>query len=142
MRDKKAREAKIKARATIICLRSGKILLVRKKSGKWNFPGGAIEQGESPVAAAARELQEETSIEGHGLLPLCIVQVGLTVHYVFTTHLHDDETPVACNEIISCEWVLRDKLTPAMLNSTAAGLLLSQLPVLSAISHKGCRTVR
>ncbi|POA81039.1 hypothetical protein C1882_26240 [Pseudomonas sp. FW305-E2] len=63
----------------MICLRSGRVLLVRKKSGKWNFPGGAIEPGESPVAAARRELQEETSIEGHGLLPLCTVQVGLLV---------------------------------------------------------------
>lgn len=45
MRDKKARGAKIKDRATVLCLRSGRILLVRKKSGKWNFPGGAIEPG-------------------------------------------------------------------------------------------------
>jgi len=132
MRDKKARKVKIKARATIICLRSGSILLVRKKSGKWNFPGGAIEPGESPVAAAARELQEETSIEGHGLLPLCTVQVGLTVHHVFTTHFDDRERAVARNEIVACKWVLRDKLNPAMLSATAAGLLSSQLPALTA----------
>lgn len=131
MRDKKARTAKIKARATIICLQSGKILLVRKKGGKWNFPGGAIEQDESPVVAAARELQEETSIEGHGLLLLCTVQVGLTVHHVFTTHFDDDEKPMASNEIVACKWVLRDKLTPAMLNATAAGLLSSRLPALT-----------
>ena len=132
MRDKKARKAKIKARATIICLQSGRILLVRKKSGKWNFPGGVIEPGESPVAAATRELQEETSIEGHGLLPLCTVQVGLTVHHVFTTHFDDEERPKARNEILAVKWVLRDKLNPAMLNSTAAGLLSSQLPALTA----------
>lgn len=131
MRGKKARKAKIKARATVICLRSGRVLLVRKKCGKWNFPGGAIEPGESPAAAAAREFQEETSIEGHGLFPLCTIQVGVTVHYVFTTHFDDEERPVARNEIVACKWVLRDKLTPAMLNATAAGLLSSRLPALT-----------
>ncbi|WP_375341495.1 NUDIX domain-containing protein [Pseudomonas fortuita] len=74
MRDK--RKCRIKSRATIICLRSGRVLLVRKKGGKWNFPGGLIEPGESPHAAAARELREETSIEGHGLLSLCSIRVG------------------------------------------------------------------
>ncbi|MEN5144238.1 NUDIX hydrolase [Pseudomonas sp. LB-090624] len=132
MRDKKARKVKIKARATIICLRSGRILLVRKKSRKWNFPGGLIEPGESPLAAAARELHEETSIAGHGLLPLCTVQVGLTVHHVFTTHFDDEERPMARNEIVACKWVLRDKLNPSMLNATAAGLLSTQLPALIA----------
>lgn len=132
MRDKKARGAKIKDRATVLCLRSGRILLVRKKSGKWNFPGGAIEPGESPVAAAARELQEETSIEGHGLFHLCTLQLGSTIHHVFTTHVDDQEKPVARNEIVACKWVLRDKLSPAILNATAAELLSSQLPALTA----------
>ncbi|MFJ4066200.1 NUDIX hydrolase [Pseudomonas sp. NPDC089996] len=130
MRDKKARNAKIKARATIICLRSGRVLLVRKKSGKWNFPGGVIEPGESPIAAATRELQEETAIAGHSLLPLCTVQVGLTVHHVFTTHFDDEERPKARNEIVACKWVLRDNLSSEMLNPTAAGLLSRQLPAL------------
>lgn len=132
MRDKKARGAKIKDRATVLCLRSGRILLVRKKSGKWNFPGGAIEPGESPVAEAARELQEETSIEGHGLFHLCTLQLGSTIHHVFTTHVDDQEKPVARNEIVACKWVLRDKLSPAILNARAAELLSSQLPALTA----------
>ncbi|MFW7264936.1 NUDIX domain-containing protein, partial [Pseudomonas juntendi] len=125
-------DTKIKDRATVLCLRSGRILLVRKKSGKWNFPGGAIEPGESPVAAAARELQEETSIEGHGLFHLCTLQLGSTIHHVFTTHVDDQEKPVARNEIVACKWVLRDKLSPAILNARAAELLSSQLPALTA----------
>ncbi|MBS5848843.1 MAG: NUDIX domain-containing protein, partial [Pseudomonas putida] len=89
MRDK--RKCRIKSRATIICLRSGRVLLVRKKGGKWNFPGGLIEPGESPHAAAARELREETSIEGHGLLSLCSIRVGSVVHHIFTTRFHENE---------------------------------------------------
>lgn len=32
--------------------------------GKWNFPSGKIENGEEPVDAALRELQEETGLKG------------------------------------------------------------------------------
>lgn len=104
---------------------------MRKRSGKWSFPGGAIEPGESPVAAAARELHEEISIEGHDLLPLCTVQIGLTVHHVSTTHSDDEERPIALDEIVAFKWVLREKLTPAGLNATAAGLLSRKLSALT-----------
>ena len=53
-----------------------RILLIRKKrgmgSGKWNAPGGKLEPGESALAAAARETQEET-----GITPVGAVYVGL-----------------------------------------------------------------
>lgn len=130
MREK--RKCRIKSRATIICLRSGKVLLVRKKGGRWNFPGGSIEPGETPHNAAARELREETSIEGHGLLSLCSIRVGSVVHHIFTTRFHENDKPVADHEIVACKWVPREKLTPDLLNSAAAGLLATRLPALSA----------
>ena len=41
------------------------ILLVhRKKQGDWSFPKGKIDDGETAIAAALRELYEETSYEG------------------------------------------------------------------------------
>ena len=125
-------DRKLRARATIICLRSGKILLVRKKSGKWNFPGGAIEAVETAVEAAAREHCEETSIAGYGLLSLCTLRIGYTVHHIFTTHLHDGEKPVACNEIVACKWVSRNKLSSTMLKGAAARMLATKLPALIA----------
>ena len=53
---------------TAIILRSGKVLLARrgpdrKHAGKWEFPGGRIEEGETPAAALARELRREFGIE-------------------------------------------------------------------------------
>ncbi|MBP3648824.1 MAG: NUDIX domain-containing protein [Clostridia bacterium] len=42
----------------------GQVLLQKRgDSGLWGFPGGAIELGESPEAAAIRETQEETGLQ-------------------------------------------------------------------------------
>lgn len=42
----------------------GEVLLQRRAdSSKWGFPGGAIELGETPEAAAVREVKEETGLD-------------------------------------------------------------------------------
>ncbi|OLS64972.1 NUDIX hydrolase [Pseudomonas putida] len=126
------KERRYKARATIICLRSGKVLLVRKKGGKWNFPGGTVEAGEQPVQAAARELEEETRLRCLGLLQLCSVEVGNIVHHVFTTQFDDYTEAVADNEIVACKWVRREQLDGTALTANATALMLRRLPALCA----------
>jgi ADP-ribose pyrophosphatase YjhB (NUDIX family) len=50
--------------ATLCRDRVGRVLLVRQKdSGRWSTPGGLIEPGETPEAAAVREAKEETGLE-------------------------------------------------------------------------------
>ena len=47
-------------------VRDGQLLLIRKKrgigAGKINGPGGKVDAGETPLAAAVRETQEETGV--------------------------------------------------------------------------------
>lgn len=50
-----------------------RILLLRKKDGSWELPGGGLEHGEDPKEALSREITEET---------------GMTVEWM-------SETPVA-----------------------------------------------
>ena len=52
--------------ALCFIIRAGQILLIHKKrglgAGKVNGPGGRLELGESPVAAAVRETREEVGV--------------------------------------------------------------------------------
>ena len=57
---------------------AGRVLLQqrpagRAMAGRWEFPGGKVEQGELPEAALARELQEELGIlvDADALVPAC-----------------------------------------------------------------------
>jgi ADP-ribose pyrophosphatase YjhB (NUDIX family) len=54
--------------AGVILRHDGRICLVRRAHdpgyGKWTFPGGFVDVGEEPAAAALRELCEETGCEG------------------------------------------------------------------------------
>jgi|SRR5208283_2865664 len=48
--------------------KEGKILIARRKqglhlAGKWEFPGGKVEIGESPEACLKREMREEFGID-------------------------------------------------------------------------------
>lgn len=58
----------MKTVAVALIRRAGEILICRRRAdqphaGKWEFPGGKVEPGESPPKALMRELREELGIE-------------------------------------------------------------------------------
>ena len=80
-------------RATLLfVVRDGRILLIRKKrglgAGKINGPGGKVDPGETPLAAAIREVREEIGVTPSGVDQLGEIRFqftdGLALHgYVF-----------------------------------------------------------
>jgi 8-oxo-dGTP diphosphatase len=53
-------------RAAALIIKEDKILLMhRKKEGReyWVFPGGSVEEGETPEEAVIREIMEELSLK-------------------------------------------------------------------------------
>ena len=58
---------------------NGRLLLIRHSygSGSWMLPGGGIARGEDPLAAAQRELAEETGLVLHGARCFAVVEEPL-----------------------------------------------------------------
>lgn len=61
--------------AGLLVDRNGCVLLAQRPAGKhlegyWEFPGGKLEAGETPLAALVRELHEELGIQVQGAEPL------------------------------------------------------------------------
>ncbi len=64
--------------ALAVPIRAGKILVCRRAAdvhlgGSWEFPGGKVEPGEQPDAAAFRELVEEIGLHAESLEPLTVL---------------------------------------------------------------------
>lgn len=84
--------------------RGGQILLAQRKrghlAGKWEFPGGKIESGESHEACLERELREEFDIE---------VRIG---KFIATSRFKSNEISIELHgyevELVAGDFVLRD----------------------------------
>lgn len=64
----------------------GRILLAQRPEGKalaglWEFPGGKVEQGETPEACLIREMEEELGIT---------TKVACLAPLTFASHTYDD----------------------------------------------------
>ena len=116
------RHVKARPVVRVVALRAGgkEILAVRPFSGAyWTLPGGRVEEGESAVEAAGRELLEETGLDARQQLTESHdkFEVGGMSYIMVQTMLDDPSTlkPLTRGEIrqVSCfrldEW--NEKLT-------------------------------
>ncbi|WP_144141372.1 NUDIX hydrolase [Paraburkholderia sp. BCC1884] len=94
----------MKDRATVLCVRDDRILLVARARSRWALPGGRIHRDEAPHEAALRELEEETTLVADQIMYLFQFSGFNTIHHVFFADLAPHAQPQPSNEIAKCRW--------------------------------------
>ncbi len=120
-----------------ICLierSDGRVLLVRQVYRQsWGIPGGLLERGEDPAAAARREVLEETGLDVElvGEPAVVVDPVPQRVDVVFHARSVDEgvEAVPSSPEIAVVEWFPRDELPDLQLEATQALVALARVGV-------------
>lgn len=91
-----------------------RLLMIHDAYGRWTFPKGVLDAGETPRQAALRELAEETGISGHILAELGAIRYFYTrpdggivrkqVWWYLVQAEHGD-LQIQAEEIAAAEWV-------------------------------------
>ncbi|MFM0196144.1 NUDIX domain-containing protein [Paraburkholderia strydomiana] len=112
----------MKRRATVICERDGRVLLVARARGRWAFPGGRVKPGEDLANAAIRELSEETGLESERARYAFQFRGLRTRHFVFIARVDIKSDPVPANEISRCKWCRLDELRRIQVSIPTKGI--------------------
>lgn len=116
-----------------VVIRDGQALLVRRANppdaGLWGFPGGKIEFGETLLAAAERELREETGVQAQATHAFAALDVladdaegALEHHFVLVAvecrWLAGE--PSAADDALEARWVDLDRIEDLPLSRDVA----------------------
>lgn len=103
--------------AIAVVAHNGRLLLVKRKNepnaNTWGFPGGHVELGETALAAAARELCEETGVIAAPRRYITNIDAithnpdgSVRFHYLLAAVLCDyvSGDPVAADDVSDARW--------------------------------------
>ena len=106
-----------KLAAIAVVIHEDRVLLVRRKkepdAGRWGFPGGHVDPGETALAAAVRELAEETSVRAVPERYLTNLDIivhddagALRFHFLLAAVLcrYQSGAPVADDDVSDAAW--------------------------------------
>jgi 8-oxo-dGTP diphosphatase len=113
----------MKDRATVLCIRDDRILLVARERSRWALPGGRIRRDEAPHEAALRELEEETTLVADELMYLFQFNGFNTQHHVFFAGVGLHLTAQPSNEIARCRWFAPGKISTLSASVPTRGIV-------------------
>lgn len=110
----------------------------------WEIPGGKIDEGETPAAAAARECAEETGFQCRELKPLLNYHPGLdTNHNPTHVFYSNDFAPIPGfqvdpREVLHLEWVPFDRCITMIFDNQ----IVDGLTIIALLSYDKLRSQR
>ena len=114
----------------LVAVYVGRALLLVKPSyrAEWGFPGGSIDPGEAPDAAARREMQEELGLSVDALSPAGIVRGTWDgrIDHVHFFELHLDRLPALRldnREIVAAQLASPEELAGMALTGAVAAFI-------------------
>jgi 8-oxo-dGTP diphosphatase len=129
-----------------VVMRGDRALVVRRAnppmSGRWGFPGGVLELGETVAQGAMRELEEETGVKAEAAGPLTVIDTidrdkegRVRYHYtlVAVIGMWQEGEGVAGDDADEVAWLTRTEIVEQGLPTAPALLPLIDL----ALARRG-----
>jgi len=129
-----------------VVIREDRVLVVRRAnppmSGRWGFPGGVLELGETVAQGAMRELAEETGVKAEAAGPLTVIDTidrdeegRVRYHYTLVAVIGTWQSGegVAGDDADEVAWLTRGEIVEQGLSTAPALLPLIDL----ALARRG-----